>query len=298
MQFQTIATTLDQLLSPASEFLEPIEYLTLTDLVTCPPMFCILVRAVFDLEEMEILEIDNIYAEFCTFVHQSQPAFANLRSVLDIFNRRKRRSRTLKQATQTVNFTLEVHRLEYVPEHKAFEQRIKDKKIVIDNDNDTRFPHDMYHHIHTETAYIIKPVGDRPQVHILVLQTADTPVNDDDIKNIWMENRTGGTVPPDFEKWYAGAQMFNVFNGNLLLRNELSSLADMITKQISNRKAVKRSTPSDGKMAGLGPTVWVTGNAVNRQHWNWKNTDMQQELLTDAEETIEAWISVCTLSIK
>jgi hypothetical protein len=111
-----------------------------------------------------------------------------------------------------------------------------------------------------------------------------------------MENRTGGTVPPDFEKWYAGAQMFNVFNGNLLLRNELSSLADMITKQISNRKAVKRSTPSDGKMAGLGPTVWVTGNAVNRQHRNWKNTDMQQELLTDAEETIEAWISVCTLS--
>ena len=181
-----------------------------------------------------------------------------------------------------------VHRLEYVPEMLD----IKDKKIVIDNNDPRRFPHSMYHHIQTETAYIIKPIGDRPQVHILVLQTPDTPSNDDDIKNIWKEVRNGGTRA-DFEKWYAGAQMFNIFHEDSLLRTELSSLADMCTKSVSTRKPVKRRT-SDGKMAGLGPTVWVTGNAANRQHRNWKNASMQQELLKDAEDTIEAWISVCT----
>ena len=62
------------------------------------------------------------------------------------------------------------------------------------------------------TAYIIESVGD--QLQVLVLQRADTPVNDEDVKNIWMENRTGGTV--DFQKWYAGAQMFNIFNRTLL----------------------------------------------------------------------------------
>jgi hypothetical protein len=87
-----------------------------------------------------------------------------------------------------------------------------------------------------------------------VLQRADTPVNDEDVKNIWMENRTGGTV--DFQKWYAGAQMFNIFNRTLLCC-EISFLADMIPKSVSKCKVVKQSTPSDGKMAGLGPTVWV-----------------------------------------
>jgi len=32
------------------------------------------------------------------------------------------------------------------------------------------------------------------------------------------------------------------------------------------------------------------------QNRNWKNADMQQELLKDPEETIEEWISIHTLS--
>jgi hypothetical protein len=56
--------------------------------------------------------------------------------------------------------------------------------------------------------------GEREFKSAPVINTAQTPPDDADIIKLWLANRDGGTVAPDFESWYDGAQMFNLFRND------------------------------------------------------------------------------------
>jgi hypothetical protein len=175
LNFQRIAHTLDLLLSNDSEScLDPVERLTLEDLLARPPMFaCVLVpRLVPSLEKLVSSEIVNIYSEFLNFVRhpwdlapqlpspsQHMPIkpdvqspsssihnnlFLALKLTLVELASKKSDLRILKQdAADAAGEPLQhiyIHRLEFVPNHVEFEHEILAKTIVIDCPDYVRFP--------------------------------------------------------------------------------------------------------------------------------------------------------------
>src|SRR5271170_226117 len=194
LNFQRIAHTLDLFLSNNLEScLDPVERLTLEDLLARPPMFaCVLVpRLAPSLEKLASSEIVNIYSEFLDFVRhpwalaprlpspslhkpiepdiQSPSSsihdnlFPALKLTLEEFASKKSDVRILKQHTADVaNEALQhiyIHRLEFVPNRVAFEHEILAKKIFIDCPDYVRFPSTTHHHINTQKSHKIKPVG-------------------------------------------------------------------------------------------------------------------------------------------
>ena len=318
LQFQRIALALELLLSKEGEScLDPLEYFTLLSLLARPPMFaCSLVPILVpSLGKMDISGISSIYGEFCRFVHetsQSMPvsestisttpspsalSFPILHLTLKSLGTTKHKLKKLKRHVRAAADALRhihVHRLEYVPDRKRFEEEVKTKKLVLDSPDYAEFPRSRYHHIDTKKAYIIEPkVGDNPQFHLLVLQTPDTPANDEKIIELWQRNRKGEGVPASFWNWYVGAQVFNVFLKDEMLRKELSELTDTLVNAVKKRTKVERGKGlhSDGIMAGLAQP-WVEGNGVCRQYRNYKNSTDREELVKETEAIIENWIAV------
>ena len=104
------------------------------------------------------------------------------------------------------------------------------------------------------------------------------------------------TVPDSFWEWYGGAQVFNVFLKDHMLRRQLSILADMFVDSMVHRKMIQRGAniPSEGNITGFGQ-VWVTGQGVWRVHRNarnWVNNTGKANLREDAEAAAEIWIAV------
>src|SRR5216117_2692392 len=67
--------------------------------------------------------------------------------------------------------------------------------IIIDCPDYVRFPSNIYHHNSTNKSHTVRPIGDQPQFHLIVIQMPNTPTNDVDIKQLWLKNRRGETVP-------------------------------------------------------------------------------------------------------
>ena len=168
--------------------------------------------------------------------------------------------------------------------------------IIIDCPDYVRFPSNIYHHISTNKSHTVRPIGDQPQFHLIVIQMPNTPTDDVDIKQLWLKNRRGETVPDSFWEWYGGAQVFNVFLKDHMLRRQLSILADMLVDSMVHRKMIQRGAniPSEGNITGFGQ-VWVTGQGVWRVHRNarnWVNNTGKANLREDAEVAAEIWIAV------
>ena len=125
--------------------------------------------------------------------------------------------------------------------------------INIDCPNYVRFPSNIYHHISTNKSHTVRPIGDQPQFHLIVIQMPNTPTDDVDIKQLWLKNRRGETVPDSFWEWYGGAQVFNVFLKDHMLRRQLSILADMLVDSMVHRKMIQRGVniPSEGNITSL-----------------------------------------------
>jgi hypothetical protein len=115
-------------------------------------------------------------------------SFPILRLTLKSLGTTKHKLINLKHHVRAADALLHihVHRLEYVPDRNRFEEEVKTKKLVLDSPDYAEFPRSRYHHIDTKKAYIIEPtVGDNPQFHLLVVQTPDTPANDEKIIELW-----------------------------------------------------------------------------------------------------------------
>jgi len=330
LKFQQIALTLDLLMS-REPCLDPVERLTLEDLLARPPMFAYVLapRLVSTLKKLEGREVSNIYSEFLNFVRQpwdldpqlpahsvnmsikpgdAQPSpsihdnpFPALKLTIEGFASEKAHLRILKQhAAKVAQKAVEkiyIHRLEFVPNHKEFEKKILTHKIVIDCPDYHRFPPTNHHHINMQKSHEIKPVGNEPQFHIMVIQTCNTPKDDEEIKKLWLKHRRGGIVPAGFQEWYAGAQVFNVFDKVDMLRTQLSILVDTLMDSLVYRKLILRGTgiPSEGKIVGFSGNVWVPGQGVWREYRNahkWVNSVEQADLREDAEAAAETWLAV------
>jgi len=226
LNFQRIAHTLDVLLSNDSEYcLDPVEQLTLEELLARPPMFaCVLIPCLVpSLEKLENSEIANIYSEFLNFVRQPWNLARRLRSpslhlsitpnvhsplssiqnnlfpalklTLEEFASKKSDLQILKQhaahAAREALENIHIHRQEYVPNHVEFEQKIRTKKMVINSPNCVRFPSITHHHISNQKSNTIQSLGDQPQFHIKVIQTPDTtpdtPADNDEIVQLWLK---------------------------------------------------------------------------------------------------------------
>jgi hypothetical protein len=270
------------------------------------------------LREMNTPNIANIYSEFINFVKNpwsAEPSptstshlsdscpsihpFPLLLSVLTNIRSKKLCIATLKQHVREADpiQNIHLHRLKYVhsssTRQKQFPTNTLGKLLVIDCPDHVRFPENKYHHISTETAYVIEPVGDEPQIHLLIIETRYTPTEDEEIKQQWLAHRSGREVHKHFKKWYGGAQIFNVFLKDEKLREHLSRLTTTLMNSVEKRESVERGEKccAEGQMVDFGQ-VWVPGQGAYRQYRNFKNENDRSELV---EEAADVWIAVTFL---
>ena len=191
----------------------------------------------------------NIYSQFISHVHRTSdvsPLLYNLFRMLRI-----RKDGLIKFKGRIAHCkawnTIFIHRVRLPTATDTAVGKI----VVIDSPDLKRFPAASYHHMKSEQSYIVDRKGEKPQVHIVVID--DLAPSDIEIRRILEEPIKGNIMS---EEWCHNIVAYNLFDGRDIFK--LRDFGCSVSENVHHRRQINR--PGLGGAVGIGPRPDQAGN--------------------------------------
>jgi hypothetical protein len=253
-------------------------------------------------------DINQIYDDFCSFVinrslksrHLSlqittSSIFNNLHALLQRLKALKKEHRSIRvKITNSTIFNSKakqifIHRIQSLD--RNLESAALGKHILLHGPYETvdpvKFPPSKYHHLQQSSDNTIEPIGDLPQMHLIVERDAPSDMKVLElIQELRHENQDITK-----EKWLVGGAIFNLFN-------EIPEILDILSSQmqenISRRDNVIRGAVRQGlgDMFGLGECRDQNGNV--RPYQNLKK-GLPENIKFAIDENASIILDICIM---
>jgi hypothetical protein len=261
-----------------------------------------------DLPPLHIDVINVIYDDFCSFIanHSLQSphlplqittssTFHNLSALLQRLKSLKREHRSIR--VKIMNSTIFDPNAKQIFIHRiqSLDRNLKSvalgKHILLHGPHETvdpfKFPSSEYHHLKQSPDNTIEPVGDSPQMHLIVEH--DAPSDQKVLEYIHELRRENQDITK--EKWLVGGAIFNLFNE---FPEILDSLSWQMQENVGRRNRVIRGVLRQGlgDMFGLGECRDQQGNV--RPYHNLKK-GLPENIKFAIDENASIILDICIM---
>jgi hypothetical protein len=269
-------------------------------------MFILIFQIFPELPSFSHQFVEDIYADFCNFVRnrnlksrhlsiQIATTFSlrNLNDQLIRFQALKEQVQSIQQKIQSSGLfgrkakRIYVYRLRKSgPETKS---PALGKRIVIHQPdemvNQIKFPPQEYHHLRSSSDNTIEPIGDEPQLHIIIQYNA--PPDVEVIRQICALHKKKQDITK--EEWFVGGAVFNLFK---IFPDVLDLLSNGMEDNVKLRTAVVRGALRQGlgDMYGFGECRDQHGNVRPYQNLD---KSLPENIKFSIDESASAILDIC-----
>jgi hypothetical protein len=228
----------------------------------------------------------DIYSQFISHVRRT---FNTSPLLYDLFTKLKHRKEKLKKfkdhiANRKAWDTVFIHRVQLPTTADIALQKV----VVIDSPDLDRFPITSYHHMRSDESYIIDCIGEKPQVHIVVVD--DLAPSDIEIQRIL---RIHDKEDMTSKEWCHNIVVYNLFNDydDFNLRDS----GRAASANVCHRRQIKRQ--GLGGAVGIGPRPDQAGNVGEYRNILLKDEEQKFALIDDADQIFDYFMEVSVHSL-